>query len=183
MATSSTSPITKKAIIPRGRPDRIVQLTGSVTSESVLRVMHNLLSLGNDGGDPIMLYICSPGGSVAAGLALLDVMQHVSAPVFTVAIGLTASMAAILLIAGEPGYRYALPHTRILLHSIQGHTAGRMEEVESAMQFHRECDREIEELLLVRTQIPRSRLRRLLRQERFLSAEQARKFGLIDWIL
>jgi ATP-dependent Clp protease, protease subunit len=174
---------TKKLVVLGGRPDRIVRLTGTISSESVLPVIDSLLALGNDGSDPIMLYICSPGGCVSSGLALLDVMEHVSASVFTVGMGLIASMAAIILIAGQQGYRYALPHTRIMLHPVWGSTAGRLQEVESATQMHRQLDREIEQFLLARTKIPRSRLRRLMHQERFLCAQEAIAMGVIDHIL
>ena len=160
-----------------------LRLFGAVDSESVRPIMEALLSLSHEGEDPIVLHLSSPGGCVASGLSLIDTMNHLRAPVFTVATGTIASMGAIILLSGEPGYRYALSHTRIMLHPTSGRTAGRLEEIESATRLHRELERELEEMLLGRTKIPRSRIRSLLRKERFLSAGEACDLGLIDHIL
>ena len=172
-----------KSIVPRGRPERIIRFLGAVTPESACAAMEAILGYDQDGNDPIMLHLSSPGGCVSSGLALIDTMQLVKAPVFTVAAGMVASMGAIILAAGEPGYRYALPHTRIMLHPISGQSAGRLEEIQSAMRLHLELDREVEKILIERTKLPRKRLHHLLRQERFLSANEALELGLIDHIL
>ena len=172
-----------KPLICNGRPDRIVRLLGPIDPASVVPVMDGLLSTAHTGDDPIVLQISSPGGCVSSGLSIVDTMDHVLAPVFTIATGMVASMAAIILASGEAGYRYALAHTRIMLHPISGRTAGRLEEIESAMRLHRELDHEVENLLLERTRIPKRRLRSLLRQERFLSAVEAVDLGIIDHLI
>ena len=172
-----------KAVEPHGRPERIVVLLGTITPESIPPIMHKVLSYDADGRDPIVLQITSPGGCVSSGLALIDVIAHVRAPVFTIGIGMVASMGAIILACGHPGHRYTLPHTRIMLHGVSGNSFGKLDEVQSAMRLHRSLEAEVEELLLERLTINRIQLRRLLRQERFLSAREATQMGVIDHIL
>lgn len=172
-----------KAVSSGGRPERIVRFFGTVDSDSVRPVIEALLSFGNEGADPVVLHLSSPGGCVSSGLSLIDVMRHIPAPVFVVASATVASMGAVILACGEPGYRYALPHSRIMLHQSSGHTAGRLEEIQSATRFHRELELELEAILLSTTKLPRARLRRILRQERFLSATEALEIGIIDHIL
>lgn len=166
-----------------GRSDRLVVLSGQIDFESTLPVISKILSLANEGGDPIVLQITSPGGCLAAGFALIDTMNHVAAPVFTVAVGSAASMGALLLLNGRPGYRFALPHTRILLHHSRGGASGKLEEISSAVSMHRQVDRDVQDLILSRTKIPKRRLRSLLGKEKFLSAPEALELGLIDHIL
>lgn len=172
-----------KTVITHGRPERIIRFVGEIDSESVRPVVDALLSFAHEGADPVVLHISSPGGCVASGLSLIDVMRHVAAPVFVVASGMVASMGAIILACGEPGYRYALAHTRIMLHHSSGAAAGQLEKIQSATRFHRELDQELEEILLATTKLPRARLRRLLRQEWFLSSRESLEIGLIDHIL
>jgi len=176
-------PPAPKAIVSGGRPERIVTFFGAVDSDSVRPAIESLLSFANEGDDPVVLHISSPGGCVSSGLSLIDTMRHIQAPVFVVASATVASMGAIILACGEPGYRYALPHCRIMLHETSGRAAGRLQEVQSATRFHRELEREVEDILLETTSLSRPRLRRLLRQERFLSSREALEIGLIDHIL
>ena len=172
-----------KEIVPLGRPDRFVRLLGSVDAASVQPAIESLLSLGGESHEPIVLHVTSPGGCVVSGLALIDTMRHVQAPVFSVASGTVASMGAVILACGEPGYRYALPHARIMVHKCSGHSAGRLEEIQSATRLHRELDRELENILLWAIKLPRPRLRSLLRQERLLSSSEALEIGIIDHVL
>ena len=172
-----------KPVVPGGRPDRVVTLFGTVDPVSVRPVIEALLTCGNDGSDPVVLHITSPGGCVSSGLSVIDVMRHIPAPVFAVGSATVASMGAVILACGEPGYRYALPHSRIMLHQCSGHTAGRLEEIQSATRFHRELELELESILLSTTKLPRARLRRILRQERFLSVQEALEIGIIDHVL
>jgi len=166
-----------------GRPERIVVLAGTIDSDSVLPAISKILSFANEGSDPIVLQVTSPGGCVVGGFALIDTINHVSAPVFTVAVGSAASMGALILVSGHPGYRYALPHTRILLHQSRGGASGKLEEISSAVSMHREVERDIEELILARTKISKRQIRSLLRKEKYLSAPEALELGLIDHIL
>lgn len=169
--------------MPGGRPDRIVRLFGAIDSAAVQPIIEALLAFAHDGEDPVVLHICSPGGCVSSGLSLIDTMNHIRAPVFCIASGVVASMAAILLAAGEPGYRYALPHARIMLHPSSALAAGRLEGLQSLTRMHGEIDREIEAILVSAMGLSRSRLRRLLRQERFLTTPEAKTLRIIDHIL
>jgi ATP-dependent Clp protease protease subunit len=172
-----------KEIPPTGDPGRLVVLSGQLDFESTLPAISQILSLANESNDPIVLQITSPGGCVSAGFALIDTMNHVAAPVFTVAVGSVASMGALLLINGCPGHRYALPHTRILLHHSRAGASGKLQEISSAVSVHRQIDRDLQALILSRTQIPRRQIRSLLGKEKFLSAKEAHDLGLIDHIL
>lgn len=172
-----------KTVVPLGRPDRIIRLYEPIDSTTVRPVIEALLSFDHDGADPVVLHVSSPGGCVSSGLSLIDVMHHIQAPVFVVASGVVASMAAVILASGEHGYRYALPHARVMIHPSSGRAAGRLEVVQSATRFHGELEREIEKILLAATQLPQPRLRRLLRQERFLSAKESQQLGIVDHVL
>lgn len=106
--------------------DRIVMICGEVTADSMNVAVGELLFLNNqDSEKPIFVYIQSPGGSVQAGLAFIDTMRFISAPVYTVCIGTAASMGAAILSAGEKGHRYALRNSSILVHPMSGGTQGR----------------------------------------------------------
>lgn len=107
--------------------DRIVMITGEVNMETMNAAVAQLLFLNNeDKHKPIYLYITSPGGEVISGLGtLIDTMKYITAPVYTVALGMAASMGAAILSAGEPGHRYAMPSSQILVHPMSGGTQGR----------------------------------------------------------
>jgi len=170
-------------ITPSGDPGRLVVLSGQIDFETILPAISKILSLANESDDPIVLQITSPGGCVSAGFTLIDTMNHVTAPIFTVAVGSVASMGALLLINGFSGNRYALPHTRILLHHSRAGASGKLHEISSAVSVHRQIDRDLQDLILSRTQIPKRQIRALLGKEKFLSSQEALSLGLIDHIL
>ena len=172
-----------KVVSPNGRPGRIVRLIGAVSPQSVQPVIEALLGLNAEGSDPIMLHLSSPGGCVPSGLAVVDILRHIAAPVFIIASGMVASMGAVILVCGEPGYRYALAHSRIMVHSSSGRAVGRLEQVQASVELQREFDTNIEEILLETTKLGRRAVRRMLRGERFLSAREAQTAGIIDHIL
>lgn len=172
-----------KPVIDGASPDRVVSLLGPVTPESSREAIEALLTLHHVGEHPIQLHLCTPGGCVFSGLALIDVMRSLRCPVFPIAVGIVASMGAIILAAGQPGHRYALPHARVMIHGVWGQSAGKIEEIVSSTRLHLEVTREVEELLLAATGAPRATLRRFMRRELFLSAAQAREAGLIDHVL
>jgi len=170
-------------ITPSGDPGRLVVLSGQIDFETILPAISKILSLANESDDPITLQITSPGGCVSAGFTLIDTMNHVTAPIFTVAVGSVASMGSLLLINGCPGYLYALPHTRILLHHSRAGASGKLHEISSAVSVHRQIDRDLQDLILSRTTIPKRQIRALLGKEKFLSSQEALSLGLIDHIL
>lgn len=172
-----------KPIIEGGSPDRVVQLVGPVTAESVRLAIEALLTLDHLSAHPIQLHLTTPGGCVFSGLALLDIIAKLRSPIFSIAIGIVASMGAVVLAAGQTGHRYALPHARIMIHGVWGQSAGKIEEILSTTRLHIEVTKEIEVILEKATGMPRAKLRRLMRREQFLSATAAKTTGLIDHIL
>ena len=172
-----------KAVRPNGRPERIIPLLGMIDAATVQRANELLLAFANDGNDPIVLHLSGPGGCVASGLSLIDVMRHVSAPVFTIGSAVVASMSAIILVCGEPGYRYMLPHARLMLHPTSGNASGRVSEIEALSRFQRQMTHELELLLLEATQMPAKRLKALIQAESFQTAREAKQLNLIDHVL
>lgn len=175
--------VTAKPVIEGGSPDRVVRLLGAVTPESVRLAIDALLTLDHGADHPIQLQLTTPGGCVFSGLALIDVMTRLRSPVFPVAIGIVASMGAVVLAAGQPGHRYALPHARVMIHGVWGQSSGKIEEIVSSTRLHLEVTKEVEDLLGTATGVPLAKLRRFMRREQFLSATQAQAAGLIDHIL
>lgn len=121
--------------------DRIVMLCGEVTEQSMNVAVAELLFLNNEDKEkPIFLYIQSPGGSVQDGLALIDTMKFISAPVYTIVTGVAASMGAAILSAGEPGHRYALRSSQILVHPMSGGTQGRTRDGSIAINYEKRLE-------------------------------------------
>jgi len=172
-----------KVVLPHGRPERIIPLLGMIDTAAIQRANELLLAFANDGNDPIVLHLSGPGGCVASGLSLIDVMRHVRAPVFTIGSAVVASMSAIILVCGEPGYRYMLPHARLMLHPTSGQASGRVSEIEALSRFQRQMTQELEHLLLEATQMRPKRLKELIQAESFLTAREAQRLNLIDHVL
>ena len=166
--------------------DRIIFIGGPVMDDTANLVTAQLLFLESE--DPereINMYINSPGGSVSAGLAIYDTMQFVKPDVSTLCVGQAASMGALLLTAGAKGRRYALPHARILIHqvAIHGGWEGQAADLEI---FARETLRQKEmlnEILSHHTGQPVKRVEKDTDRDNFMSADQAKEYGLIDEIL
>ena len=172
-----------KVIVPNGRPERLVPLVGMIDATAVQRANELLLTFANDGNDPIVIHISGPGGCVANGLSLIDVMRHIRAPVFTIGSAVVASMSAVILACGEPGYRYLRPHARLMLHPTSGQATGRISEIEALSRFQRQMTQELEHLLLEATQLCPEKLKQLIHAEAFLTAQESRQLNLIDHIL
>ena len=131
----------------------------------------------------IDMYICSPGGSVTAGLAIYDVMQMLSCDVKTYCVGQAASMGAVLLSAGAPGKRYALPNARIMIHSVSSGTEGKVEDMKLAVQEANRLNDILAEILASTTGNPLKKVKSDMERDFFMSAEEAKKYGLVDRIL
>ena len=165
--------------------DRILFLGSEVNDDVANVIIAQLLFLEADGpGREIQLYINSPGGSVPAGFAIYDTMQHITSPVATTCVGMAASMGAFLLAAGEPGRRGALPHARIMMHQPWGTgakgTASDIEIVAREIIFHRA---KMFELMARHTHQPLERIEREFDRDRYMSAEEARHYGMIDRVV
>ena len=164
--------------------DRIVFLGTPVTDDIANIIIAQLLFLESEDPDKdIMLYINSPGGHVTAGLAIYDTMQYVRCDVATICMGQAASMGAFLLAAGAKGKRYSLPHARILIHQPLGGFQGQATDIDiHAKEILRTRDR-MNELLSKHTGHPLDKVKHDTERDFFMSAGEAKEYGVIDEIL
>ena len=164
--------------------DRIVFLNPDVNDQSASLIVAQLLFLESEDPDKdISLYINSPGGSVSAGMAIFDTMRFIRPKVNTICMGMAASMGAFLLAAGEKGKRYALPHSRIMIHQPLGGAEGQASDVEIRARQLLLIKRQMNELMAEFTGRTVEELQRDTDRDNFMSAEEALKYGLIDEIL
>ncbi|MBO7726342.1 MAG: ATP-dependent Clp protease proteolytic subunit [Thermoguttaceae bacterium] len=164
--------------------DRIVFLGTQVNDESANAVVAQLLFLNSE--DPnadVHLYINSPGGSVTAGLAIYDTMQYISCDVATYCIGQCASMGAVLLTAGAAGKRFALPNSRIMIHQPLAGMEGTAEEILIHAREFKKIKEKMNGILLKHTGKPLDQIERDTDRDRFMSAEEACDYGLIDRVI
>lgn len=164
--------------------DRIVFLNTDVNDQSASLIVAQLLFLESEDPDKdISLYINSPGGSVSAGMAIFDTMRFIRPKVNTICLGMAASMGAFLLAAGEKGKRYALPHSRIMIHQPLGGAEGQASDVEIRARQLLLIKRQMNELMAEFTGKSYEDLVRDTDRDNFMSAKEALEYGLIDEIL
>jgi ATP-dependent Clp protease protease subunit len=164
--------------------ERIVFLNGQVEDRMANLIVAQLLFLDSqDSTRPINLYICSPGGSVYAGLGIYDTMQMIKAPVYTTAVGMTASMATVLLSAGAAGKRYTLPHATIHMHPAGGGAKGYTEDVRIAYQEQERTQAQLFHLVGKHTGHTWREIEADFIRDRYMNAIQAANYGLVDEIL
>jgi ATP-dependent Clp protease protease subunit len=165
--------------------DRIVFLGTPVTDDVANIIIAQLLFLQADNPErDINLYINSPGGSVSAGLAIYDTMQFLTAPIRTICMGMAASMGAFLLAAGTAGKRMALPHSRIMIHQpSQSGGGGTAADIEIQAKEILYLRAKMNELLAKHTGRPVEQIERDTDRDRFMSAEEAKEYGLIDSVI
>ncbi len=164
--------------------DRIIFLVGPITDTVANSIIAQLLFLASkDPNKDIQIYINTPGGSVTAGLAIYDTMQYIKCPVSTVCVGLGASMGATLLAAGTKGKRFALPNSEILLHQVMGGVTGEAVEIEiTAKQIVKIKDK-LNKILAKHTEQPLKRIESDTDRDFYLSAEEAKEYGIIDEVI
>lgn len=168
-------------IFSRLLKDRIVFLGSGVDDDVANIIIAQFLFLESEDPDKdIQLYINSPGGVVTAGLAIFDTMQYVRSPVSTICIGQAASMGALLLCAGEKGQRYALPHSRIMIHQPLGGARGQATDIEIQAREIRHMKDVITDILVNATGKSRDEISRDIERDFYLGAAQAKEYGLID---
>lgn len=161
--------------------DRIIFIGDAITDDMANIVVAELLFLQMD--DPqkdINIYINSPGGSVTAGLAIYDTLQFVQCEVNTYCLGQAASMGALLLAAGSKGKRYALPHARIMIHQPWGGARGTASDISIQAQEILRLKDELNKILAHHTGKPLSQVEKDTDRDYFMSAEEAKKYGLVD---
>ncbi|QZZ22435.1 ATP-dependent Clp protease proteolytic subunit [Leptothermofonsia sichuanensis E412] len=164
--------------------ERIIFLSEEVDDGIANAIVAYLLYLDSeDPSKPIYLYINSPGGSVTAGMAIYDTMQHIKSEVVTICVGLAASMGAFLLAAGSKGKRLALPHARIMIHQPLGGTRGQATDIEIEAREILRIRRQLNEILAERTGQPLEKIEKDTDRDYFMSAEEAKNYGLIDSVI
>ena len=164
--------------------DRIVYLGTEVNDDVAnLLVAQFLILEGEDPDKEITMYINSPGGSVTAGLAIYDTMQFVECPISTWCIGQAASMGAVLLAGGSPGKRRALPNSRVMIHQPHGGARGNASDIEIQAKEIMALRKKLNEILAKHTGIPVDKIQVDTERDRFLSAAEAKEYGLIDEVI
>ena len=164
--------------------DRIIFLAGPISDMVANSIIAQILFLASkDPKKDIKLYINSPGGSVTAGLAIYDTMQHVDCPIATVCVGLAASMGAVLLAAGAKGKRFALPNSEILLHQVAGGVSGEASAIEITAKQIMKIKDKLNRILAKLTNKPLKKVASDTDRDFYLSAQDAKEYGLIDTVI
>lgn len=164
--------------------DRIIFLGEEIDEHSANLVIAQLLFLEAENPDkPIKMYINSPGGSVTDGLAIYDTMQYISSPVSTICIGLAASMAAVLLAAGEPGQRFALPNSEMLIHQVMGGASGQASDIKIKAEQILKLKSRLNKILQKHTKQSLTKIEKDSDRDHYLTAEEAKNYNLIDKII
>ena len=164
--------------------ERIVFLTGPVFDEVASLVCAQLLFLESENPNKeIAFYVNSPGGVVTAGLAIYDTMQYIRPAVSTVCIGQAASMGSLLLAAGTPGRRFALPHSRIMVHQPSGGAQGQATDIEIHAREILKMRRRLNEIYVKHTGQELEAIEQAVERDNFMDPEMAREFGLIDEVV
>ncbi|SHK04209.1 ATP-dependent Clp protease, protease subunit [Anaerobranca californiensis DSM 14826] len=164
--------------------DRIIFIGSPIDDNVANLVIAQLLFLeAEDPDKDIYLYINSPGGSVSAGLAMYDTMQYIKPDVSTICVGMAASMGAFLLAAGAKGKRFALPNSEIMIHQPSGGFQGQASDIKIHAEHILKIKNRINEILAERTGQPIEKIERDSDRDRFMSAQEALEYGLIDKVM
>jgi len=164
--------------------ERIIFLAGPITDVVANSAIAQMLFLASQNPNKdIQLYINTPGGSVTAGLALYDTMQYVKCPISTVCFGLAGSMGATLLAAGEKGKRFALPNAEVLLHQVAGGVTGAAIEIEITAKQIIKIKEKLNKILAKHTGQPLERIEKDTDRDFYLSADEAKEYGIIDEVI
>lgn len=164
--------------------DRIIVLSDEVNDTTASLVIAQLLYLeGQDSEKDINLYINSPGGSVSAGLAIYDTMQYIKPDVSTICMGMAASMGAFLLSSGAKGKRLALPNSEIMIHQPLGGAKGQATEIIIAADHIKRTREKLNKILADNTGRPLEEIERDTERDNFMSAQEAKEYGLVDKVI
>lgn len=164
--------------------ERIIFLSDEVNDVTASLVVAQLLFLdAEDPGKDIYLYINSPGGSVTAGMAIYDTMQYIKSDVSTICIGMAASMGAFLLAAGQKGKRYALPNSTIMIHQPLGGAQGQASDIKIHAEYILRIKENLNKILSERTGKPLEQVEKDTDRDNFLTAVQAKEYGLVDEVM
>jgi len=164
--------------------ERIIFLGKDIDDEIANQIIAVMLYLDSeDSGKDIILYINSPGGMVSAGMAIFDTMQHIKSDVVTICVGLAASMGSFLLAAGAKGKRLALPHSRIMIHQPSGGTRGQATDIQIEAREILRLRHQLNGIYAKNTGKPIEKIEKDMDRDYFMSAEEAKEYGLIDRVI
>ena len=164
--------------------DRIIMLGSQIDDNVANSIVSQLLFLqAQDAETDIYLYITSPGGSVTAGFAIYDTIQHIKPDVQTICIGMAASMGSFLLAAGAKGKRFALPNAEVMIHQPLGGAQGQATEIEIAANHILKTRAKLNQILAERTGQSIEKIEKDTDRDNFLSAEEAKEYGLVDQVM
>ena len=164
--------------------DRVIFLGTDVNDYTANVIQAQLLYLdSSDPGKDISIYLNSPGGSVYAGLGIYDTMQYVSSDVTTICTGMAASMAAVLLVAGEKGKRYALPHSRVMIHQPMGGAQGQASDIEITAREIKKLKSELYTIIANHSGQPFEKVEKDSDRDYWMTAAEAKEYGMIDHVL
>ena len=164
--------------------ERIIFLSGPIEDYTANLVVAQLLFLqSEDPNKDISLYINSPGGSVTAGLAILDTMNHIKPDVSTVCVGMAASAASVLLAAGKKGKRFALPNAEVMIHQPWGGVQGQASDIEITAKHILATRDRLNKILSKATGQPLSTIEKDTDRDYFMTSEESKKYGIIDQVL
>jgi ATP-dependent Clp protease, protease subunit len=163
--------------------ERIIFLGGGIDDDTANLVIAQFLFLeAEDPKKDIFLYVNSPGGSVTAGLAILDTMNHVKPDVATVCVGMAASAAAVILAAGEKGKRFALPNAEVMIHQPWGGAQGQATDIEITAKHILATRDRLNKILAKATGQPLEKIEKDVERDYFMTADDAKKYGLVDTV-
>lgn len=163
--------------------ERIIFISGEIEDHGANLVISELLYLDSLSNEDIFIYINSPGGAVTAGLAIYDTMNYIKSDISTVATGLCASMAAIILAAGTKGKRLSLKNSEIMIHQVLGGTQGQATDIKIQAERILEMKKKLNKILASLTHKPITKINKDTERDYYMSPETALKYGLIDKII
>ena len=176
--------IAQMDVFSRRMMDRIIFLGTEVNDYTANVIQAQLLYLDtSDPGKDVSIYINSPGGSVYAGLGIYDTMQYISSDVATICTGIAASMAAVLLVAGEKGKRFALRHSRVMIHQPMGGAQGQASDIEITAREIKKLKHELYTIISDHSGQPFEKVERDSDRDYWMTAEEAKEYGMIDQVL
>jgi ATP-dependent Clp protease protease subunit len=164
--------------------ERIIFVSGEVEDHMSSLIVAQLLFLESENPNKeIYMYINSPGGTVTSGLAIYDTMQYIKSKIITLCIGQACSMGSLLLAAGEPGMRYSLPNSRIMVHQPSGGFRGQATDIEIHAQEILNLKKRLNQIYVKHTSQKLSIVEQVMERDKFMGPEEAKKFGIIDHII
>ncbi len=176
--------VTQMDVFSRLMMDRIIFLGTQVDDATANILQAQLLFLdSNDPGKDISIYINSPGGSVSAGLGIYDTMQFIGSDVSTICTGMAASMAAVLLVAGAEGKRFALPHSRVMIHQPMGGAQGQVSDMEITLNEIQKLKKELYTIIADHAHVAYEKVWADSDRDYWMTAEEAKAYGMIDEVM